>query len=139
GAVQATTSMGGKIMPPVMAAFAFFMAETLNLPCATIVQAAVIPAFLYYFTAFLMVHLEAGRAGLVGLPKEECPNPLRALKERWYLALPLAALVYMLFHGFTPMFAGMVGLALTAILVLGVALAAGISHTAFRYAFWVAL
>ena len=139
GAVEATASMGGQIMPPVMGAVAFIMAETLNVPYADIVKAAVIPAFLYYFTAFAMVHLEAGRAKLMGLPKDQCPNPWRALKESWYLALPLAALVYMLFHGFTPMFAGMVGLALTAIMILGVAIAARTSNLAFRYAFWLAV
>ena len=139
GAVEATASMGGQIMPPVMGAVAFIMAETLNVPYASIVKAAVIPAFLYYFTAFLMVHLEAGRAHLTGLPKDQCPNPWLALKAHWHLVLPLAALVYMLFHGFTPMFAGMVGLALTAILVLGAALAARLSVTAFRYVFWLAL
>ena len=139
GAVEATASMGGQIMPPVMGAVAFIMAETLNVPYADIVKAAVIPAFLYYFTTFMMVHLEAGRAGLVGLPKDQCPNPWTALKAHWHLVLPLAALVYMLFHGFTPMFAGMVGLALTAILVLGAALAARVSPLAFRYVFWLAL
>ena len=139
GAVEATASMGGQIMPPVMGAVAFIMAETLNVPYADIVKAAVIPAFLYYFTAFMMVHLEAGRARLTGLPKDQCPNPWTALTRHWHLVLPLAALVYMLFHGFTPMFAGMVGLALTAILVLGAGLAARISSTAFRYVFWIAL
>src|SRR4051812_20172697 len=139
GAVEATSSMGGQIMPPVMGAVAFIMAETLNVPYAEIVRAAVIPAFLYYFTAFMMVHLEAGRAHLSGLPKDQCPNPWRALSENWHLVLPLAALVYMLFHGFTPMFAGMTGLGLTAILVLGAALAARFSSVAFRYVFWIAL
>lgn len=138
GAVEATSSMGGQIMPPVMGAVAFIMAETLNVPYAEIVKAAVIPALLYYFTAFWMVHLEAGRKGLFGLPKDQCPNPWRALKESWYLVLPLAVLVYMLFHGFTPMFSGMMGLALTAILILGAAVAARISHQAFRYVFWLA-
>jgi TRAP transporter 4TM/12TM fusion protein len=139
GAVEATASMGGQIMPPVMGAVAFIMAETLNVPYATIVKAAVIPALLYYFTAFMMVHLEAGRKNLLGLPKDQCPNPWEALKRDWYLALPLAALVWMLFHGFTPMFAGMAGLALTAIMILGVAIAARMSSTAFRYAFWIAI
>ncbi|MBP1682373.1 MAG: TRAP-type uncharacterized transport system, fused permease component [Proteobacteria bacterium] len=139
GAVVATSSMGGQIMPPVMGAVAFIMAETLNVPYADIVQAAIIPAALYYLTAFWMVHLEAGRLKLLGLAKEDCPNPWSALKEQWYLALPLAALVYMLFNGFTPMFSGMMGLALTAILILGAALAARISATALRYVFWVAL
>ena len=70
------SSMGGQIMPPVMGAVAFIMAENLNVPYADIVKAAAIPAILYYVTAFWMVHLEAGRKGLVGLPKEQCPNPL---------------------------------------------------------------
>jgi TRAP transporter 4TM/12TM fusion protein len=139
GAVEATASMGGQIMPPVMGAVAFIMAETLNVPYSEIVKAAVIPAVLYYFTVFMMVHLEAGRMKLTGMPKDQCPSAWRSLKADWHLALPLAALVYMLFHGFTPMFAGLTGLALTAILILGAALAARISQTAFRYVFWIGL
>ena len=139
GAVEATASMGGQIMPPVMGAVAFIMAETLNVPYSEIVKAAVIPALLYYFTAFWMVHLEAGAKGLLAIPKDQLPNPWRALKESWHLVLPLAALVTMLFHGFTPMFAGMVGLSLTAILILGAGIAARVSGTAFRYVFWLAL
>ncbi len=139
GAVEATASMGGQIMPPVMGAVAFIMAETLNVPYSEIVKAAIIPALLYYFTAFWMVHLEAGRNGLKSIPKEELPNPWKALRENWHLVLPLAALVGMLFHGFTPMFAGIIGLALTAILILGAAIAARISVTAFRYVFWLAV
>jgi TRAP transporter 4TM/12TM fusion protein len=139
GAVEATSSMGGQIMPPVMGAVAFIMAENLNVPYAEIVKAAAIPAILYYVTAFWMTHLEAGRKNLVGLPREQCPNPWRALKENWYLILPLAALVAMLFSGFTPMYSGMVGLSLTAILILGAAIAARMSSTAFRYVFWLAI
>jgi TRAP transporter 4TM/12TM fusion protein len=137
GAVEATASMGGQIMPPVMGAVAFIMAETLSVPYIEIVKAAAIPAILYYATAFWMVHLEAGRVGLSGLPKDQCPNPWKAMKEKWYLLLPLMALVGMLFSGYTPMFAGMTGLALTAILILGAALAATISRTAFRMVFWI--
>src|SRR3546814_16221508 len=81
--------------------------------------AAVIPAILYFFSAFWMVHLEAGRAGLVGLKKEDCPNALKALTEQWYLLLPLAVLVYLLFSGFTPLFAGTMCMALTTVLILG--------------------
>ena len=139
GAVEATASMGGQIMPPVMGAVAFIMAETLNVPYSDIVMAAIIPALLYYFTAFWMVHLEAGRLKLLGIPEDQCPNPWKELKASWYLALPLAALVYMLFHGFTPMFAGMMGLTLTSVLILGAAIAARISQTALRYVFWFAL
>jgi TRAP transporter 4TM/12TM fusion protein len=131
--------MGGQIMPPVMGAVAFIMAETLNVPYADIVKAAVIPAVLYYFTVFMMVHLEAGRLKLLGIPKDQLPNPWRAIRDNWYLLLPLAVLVYMLFEGFTPMFAGMMGLALTAILILGSAIAASISMTAFRVVFWFAM
>jgi len=139
GAVEATSSMGGQIMPPVMGAVAFIMAETLNVPYVTIVKAAIVPALLYYATAFWMVHLEAGRAGLMGLPKEECPNPWEAIRLKWYLILPLAVLVFMLFNGFTPMFAGIVGLALTAVLILGTGITAGFHSLSFRIVFWVAV
>src|SRR5438552_6177870 len=139
GAVEATSSMGGQIMPPVMGAVAFIMAETLNVPYVTIVKAAVIPAILYYLTAFCMVHLEAGRKGLHGLPKSECPNPLVAIRDKWYLMLPLAVLVFMLFDGFTPMFSGIVGLALTAMLILGVGIASGFGSMLFRIVFWMIL
>ncbi|WP_341677345.1 TRAP transporter permease [Niveibacterium sp. SC-1] len=139
GAVEATASMGGQIMPPVMGAVAFIMAETLNVPYAAIVKAAVIPALLYYFAVFAMVHFEAARRGLHGLPREQCPNPWAALRQDWYLVAPLAVLVAMLFHGFTPMYAGMTGLALTAVLILGVALAARIGPLPFRILFWVAV
>ncbi|HSS69319.1 MAG TPA: TRAP transporter permease [Casimicrobiaceae bacterium] len=139
GAVEATSSMGGQIMPPVMGAVAFIMAETLNVPYVTIVKAAVIPAILYYLTAFCMVHLEAGRKGLHGLPKDQCPNPWHAIRDRWYLMLPLAVLVFMLFDGFTPMFSGIVGLALTAALILGVGIAAGFRSLLFRIVFWIVL
>ncbi|HTS84399.1 MAG TPA: TRAP transporter permease [Usitatibacter sp.] len=139
GAVEATSSMGGQIMPPVMGAVAFIMAETLNVPYVEICKAAVIPAVLYYVTAFWMVHLEAGRKNLLGLPKDQCPNPWKAIAENWYLLLPLAALVFMLFDGFTPMYAGMTGLALTALLILGAAATAAMGTLAFRVFFWVAL
>jgi TRAP transporter 4TM/12TM fusion protein len=139
GAVEATASMGGQIMPPVMGAVAFIMAETLGVPYVTIVKAAIIPAILYYVTAFWMVHLEAGRAGLFGIPKSECPNPWRAIVEKWHLLLPLVVLVVLLFDGWTPMYAGLVGLALTAVLILGAGIVAGFHSTQFRVVFWVAI
>lgn len=139
GAVEATSSMGGQIMPPVMGAVAFIMAETLNLPYVEICKAAVIPAILYYATAFWMVHLEAGRAHLLGMPRDQVPNAWHALRDNWYLLLPLAALVFMLFDGFTPMFAGMSGLALTSIIILGATVSARIGPLAFRFFFWIAM
>ena len=117
--VEATASMGGQIMPPVMGAVAFIMAETLGVQYSEIVKAAVIPAMLYFASAFWMVHLEAGKHGLVGMKRSEIPSAWKALVTRWYLVLPLAALVYMLFEGFTPLYAGSMGLALTVALILG--------------------
>jgi TRAP transporter 4TM/12TM fusion protein len=139
GAVEATASMGGQIMPPVMGAVAFIMAETLGVPYIAIVKAAIIPALLYYATAFWMVHLEAGHRRLFGLPKSECPNPWHAIISKWHLLLPLVVLVALLFDGWTPMFAGLVGLALTAILILGAGIVAGFGSTHFRVVFWVIL
>ena len=69
GGVEATSSMGGQIMPPVMGAVAFIMAETIDMPYAEIAKAAIIPALLYFFACFWSVHLEAGKRGLEGLPR----------------------------------------------------------------------
>lgn len=139
GGVEATSSMGGQIMPPVMGAVAFIMAETIDVPYVTIVKAALIPAILYFVTAFWMVHLEAGRKGLLGLPKSECPDPWAALRIRWYLLLPLLGLVALLFSGYTPLFSGTVGLALTAVLIFGAAVLTGINGLALRGLFWALL
>ncbi|MBR0847999.1 TRAP transporter permease [Bradyrhizobium diazoefficiens] len=137
--VEATASMGGQIMPPVMGAVAFIMAETLGVQYSEIVKAAAIPAILYFASAFWMVHLEAGKHGLVGMKKSEIPSAWRALVTRWYLVLPLAALVYMLFEGFTPLYAGSMGLALTVTLILGTAITTGASSNVIRYIFWIGL
>src|SRR5450432_1344920 len=139
GAVEATASMGGQIMPPVMGAVAFIMAETLGVDYSVIVKAAVIPAVLYFASAFWMVHLEAGRAGLFGIKRSEIPSAWKALVARWYLVLPLAALVYMLFEGFTPLYAGTIGLALTVALILGASITLGFSGNVLRYVFWIGL
>ncbi|HEX5640400.1 MAG TPA: TRAP transporter permease [Burkholderiaceae bacterium] len=137
GGVEATSSMGGQIMPPVMGAVAFIMSETINVPYVDICVAATIPALLYFFTAFVMVHLEAGRAGLHGIPKEDCPNPWAAVRERWYLVLPLMMLVFLLFSGYTPLFSGMVSLALTVVLIFGFVLASKFGPVGFRVLFWI--
>ncbi|MBX9647316.1 MAG: TRAP transporter permease [Xanthobacteraceae bacterium] len=137
--VEATASMGGQIMPPVMGAVAFIMAETLGVQYSEIVKAAVIPAILYFASAFWMVHLEAGKHGLVGMKRSEIPSAWKALVNRWYLVLPLAALVYMLFEGFTPLYAGSIGLALTVALILGASIVLGLSNTVLRYVFWIGL
>lgn len=137
--VEATASMGGQIMPPVMGAVAFIMAETLGVDYSVIVKAAVIPAILYFASAFWMVHLEAGKHGLTGMKPSEIPSAWKALVARWYLVLPLAALVYMLFEGFTPLYAGSMGLALTVALILGTSITMGFSNQVLRYVFWIGL
>lgn len=139
GAVEATASMGGQIMPPVMGAVAFIMAETIGVPYVDIAIAAVIPAVLYFSSAFWMVHLEAGRRNLVGIPKAECPNAWSAIRRQWYLILPLAVLVYLLFSGFTPLFAGTMGMAITAMLILGQKATGQAKTQLLRIGFWVAL
>jgi len=138
GGVEAVASMGGQIMPPVMGAVAFIMAETLGVPYLEIVKAAIVPAILYFITVFVMVHLEAGRLGLRGLPRDQLPSALGALRKHWYLILPLAALVWLLFSGYTPLFAGTVGMSLTALIILGVPVV-GSMPMAVRVLFWVAL
>ncbi len=137
GGVEATSSMGGQIMPPVMGAVAFIMAETIDVPYSKIVEAAIIPAVLYFAACYWAVHLEAGKLGLTGLPKSELPSLRAELRKNWYLIAPLLVLIYLLFAGFTPLFAGAVGLALTVALILGLAISAGLGTTALRVVFWV--
>ncbi|HEY8383722.1 MAG TPA: TRAP transporter permease [Microvirga sp.] len=139
GGVEATSSMGGQIMPPVMGAVAFIMAETIDVPYAKIVEAAMIPAILYFAACYLAVHLEAGKRGLSGLPRSELPSARAELKKNWFLITPLGVLVYLLFAGYTPLFAGAIGLSLTVALILGMAIAAGLAVPALRVAFWIAL
>jgi len=81
GGVESTASMGGQIMPPVMGAVAFIMAETLDVPYVEVVKAALVPAILYFASAFWIVHLEAGKHALRGLPKEDLPSPIKAVRE----------------------------------------------------------
>lgn len=139
GGVESTASMGGQIMPPVMGAVAFIMAETLGIPYGEVVKAAVIPAIFYFASAFWMVHLEAGRTNLRGMSRDELPSAFGAIRDGWYLILPLAVLVYLLFSGFTPLFAGTVGLALTMMLILGASIAIGLPSQAIRVIFWIGL
>jgi TRAP transporter 4TM/12TM fusion protein len=121
GAVEATSSMGGQIMPPVMGAVAFIMAETINVPYVEIVKAAAIPAMLYFPRPSGWCISRPAAPGCSACPRTSAPTPGCAMRERWYLLLPLAALVYLLFAGFTPLFSGTVGLALTVVLILGAA------------------
>ena len=105
GAVEAAASTGGQILPPVMGAAAFVMAEFLGIPYIKIAMAAAIPAIIYYIAVMTMVHLEACKYGLKGLPKERLPKLSRVLKEKGHLLLPILGLVYLLIRGYTPIFA----------------------------------
>ncbi len=100
GAVEAAASTGGQIMPPIMGAAAFLMAEMVGVPYGEIAVKAILPAFLYFSGIFLMVHFEAKKLGLKGLPREELPK-LRTLMTRVYLLLPLIVLVVTIIQGFT--------------------------------------
>jgi TRAP transporter 4TM/12TM fusion protein len=115
------------------------MAERLNIPYVSICIAAAIPAVLYYLTAFWMVHLEAGKHGLRGIPKDQRPDPIAAIRRQWYLLIPLIGLVWLLVAGYTPLFAGTVGLALTAIFILGQTAVGMAKPTVARLAIWVVL
>lgn len=115
GAVEAVASTGGQLMPPVMGAAAFIMAEFLNIPYKNIMIAALLPAFLYYLAVFVMVHLEAIKTGLSGIPREQLPSIKHVLKERGHLILPLIAIVYLLMKGVTPTFAAFYGIIIAVI------------------------
>lgn len=108
GAVEAVSSSGGQIMPPVMGAGAFLMASFLGIPFVDVMIAAVTPAVIYYAAVFLMIRLEALKRGLKGLPEDELPKKSEVLK-RAYLFLPIITLVYFLCIGYTPMRAAAIG------------------------------
>ncbi|GAB3053681.1 TRAP transporter permease [Sediminivirga luteola] len=97
GAVESTASVGGQILPPIMGAAAFIMAETLGVPYTTVALAAIVPALLYYVSLIGQIHLRATRMGLKGIAKENLPDVLGVLKDRGHLLIPLAFLLYMLF------------------------------------------
>ncbi len=94
GAAEAAASTGGQIMPPIMGAAAFLMADYVQLPYGQIALKAVLPALLYFAGIFISVHLEAKKVGLKGLPKEELPK-LKPLLKKSYLLLPLVLLIYL--------------------------------------------
>ena len=100
GAVEAAASTGGQIMPPIMGAAAFLMAEMVGVPYSDIVVRAILPAVLYFTGIFLMVHLRAKRLGLKGIPKEELPQ-VKKILPKIYLLIPLVALIYLIVSGYT--------------------------------------
>ncbi|MFZ2634751.1 MAG: TRAP transporter permease [Rectinemataceae bacterium] len=109
-AVEATASTGGQIMPPIMGAAAFLMAEFTSIPYGRIALAAVIPAMLYFFAVFTQVHFEAKKLGLKGMKREDLPKARDLLLKKGYLIVPLFAIIYLLVDGATPMKAAMWGI-----------------------------
>ena len=96
GAVEASASVGGQILPPIMGASAFIMAETTGLPYSTIALAALLPAILYYLGVIAQVHFRAGRRDLKGMAKESLPQVKEVLKARGHMLLPIVFLIYLL-------------------------------------------
>ncbi len=101
--VVAAAGVGGQIMPPVMGAAAFVMAEFLGMPYLTIAKAAAIPAILYYLSLIFIIHFEAKRLGLVGIPRDQLPRLGAILLRRFYLISPLVVVVWFLIRGDSPM------------------------------------
>lgn len=114
-AVEAAASTGGQIMPPVMGAAAFLMAESIGLPYAVIVKAAIIPALLYFAGIYIITDLEAKKQGLRGMDRDKMPRLKRVMMDRGYLILPLVAIITILGMGYTPTMAALIGI-LTAVI-----------------------
>lgn len=116
GATEASASTGGQITPPLLGAAAFIMMEYLGVSIATIMLAAIIPAFLYFTGIFMGVHFEAKRLKILGLPKDQLPSFRKILSKNWYMLLPLFIIIGTIMIGFTPQRAAIMGI-VTALVV----------------------
>lgn len=112
-AIEATASSGGQILPPIMGAGAFIMAEVTGIPYTDIVVAAIIPALLYFVSVYFMVDLQALKLNMKGLPRSELPR-FDVLVKQIYLFLPIIILIYTLFAGYSVIRAGAMGMAAAA-------------------------
>ncbi len=108
GAIEAAASTGGQLMPPIMGAGAFLMAEFTNTSYLTIIKVALVPAIMYYITVLFFVHYEAKKHGLEGQPKENLPRIWKVVKEGLHFIIPVGILVYVLVAKYSPMMAGFV-------------------------------
>src|SRR5688572_18328956 len=123
GGVEAASSTGGQITPPVLGAAAFLMIEFLNVSYQTIIAAAIVPAFMHFFGVFMQVHFEAKRYGLRGLTEEEMPRLRESLRQRWPTLIPLVLLIGILVSGRTPYLAAFTGI--TSCAIVGLTTGAG--------------
>lgn len=110
GSVEAVASTGGQIMPPVMGAAAFVMAEIMGVAYLNVMLIALIPALLFFVAVFLAIHFEAKRVGLSGLPDDQIPDGWDVLRTRGHQILPLVVIMGLLFSGFSPAFAAFYGI-----------------------------
>jgi len=122
GAVEATASTGGQIMPPVMGAAAFIMAEFTGIPYIKIIGSAAIPAVLYYVAVGTMVHLEAKKLGLKGIPKDQLPKVSTVMRDRGYLLIPLITIIFFLVRGYTPLFSAFWSIVVSVIVAIAASL-----------------
>ena len=115
GAVEASASVGGQILPPIMGASAFIMAETTGISYGTIALAALLPAVLYFLGVIMQVHFRAGKDNLKGIPKADLPRTKEVLKEKGHLLLPIVGLVFMLYTGMPIAYAAFYTIVLTVV------------------------
>lgn len=116
GAVEASSSVGGQLLPPVMGAAAFIMAEILSIPYSTIIVHAAIPALLYYLGIIVQVQLRAGKTNLLGLPRDRLPLVKNVIKDKGHLLIPIFLLLYLLlFSGTTVVFSAVITIVATII------------------------
>jgi len=108
GAIEAAASTGGQLMPPIMGAGAFLMAEFTNISYLTIIKVALMPAIMYYLTVLLFVHIEAQKLGLKGEAKENLPKAFKVIREGLPFLVPVGILIYVLVSNYSPMMAGFV-------------------------------
>lgn len=113
GAVEATASTGGQLMPPIMGAAAFLLAEITGAPYSKVILCATIPAILYYMGVFVGVHFEAKKLGLKGIPKDEIPSLGKVLRNRGQLVIPIFVVIALLTSGWSPIYAALGAVAST--------------------------
>lgn len=113
GAIEAAASTGGQLMPPIMGAGAFLMAEFTNTSYLTIIKVALVPAIMYYITVLCFVHFEAQKQGLKGQSREQLPRAWKVIKNGLHFIIPVIILIYVLVSNYSPMMAGFVAVVST--------------------------
>lgn len=107
GAVEAVASTGGQIMPPMMGAAAFILAQNVGIPYVKVAACAALPAILYYLAVFFMVDFRAGKIGLQGTPEDAMPDLRKTFREGWMLILPIILIVYLMAIGKSAQFSAL--------------------------------